>query len=151
MPRNDLATRLNSVPLFADLSRSELQQIGKVTTELRLAPGEVIIRQGDIARDMFVVADGSLEVTRDDAHVAIVDAGGFVGETGLLTGNRRNATVAASSDAVVFHLDGRALDHVLDRAPRIGVKMLRALSRRHASRTDTRDGYDRPTPAGARP
>lgn len=143
MPRNALSTRLRSVPLFADLSRGELQQLGRVTTELQLAPGEVIIRQGDVARDMFVVADGTLEVTRDGAHVALVDAGGFVGETGLLTGDRRNATVTAVSDAVVFHIDGRALDHVLDQAPRIGVKMLRAVSRRHATR-------DHSTPAGSR-
>ena len=131
MPRTQ--NPLRAVPLFADLTRRELHQLAAVTTELRLAPGDVIIRQGDVARDMFVVADGSLDVTRDGHRVAVVEAGSFVGEAGLLTGDRRNATVSAADEATVYHIDGRALDHVLDRAPRIAVKMLRSVALRAAA------------------
>jgi thioredoxin reductase (NADPH) len=54
--------------------------------------GDVLFRPGDEDADLIVVARGSVEVVRTAtadvpaATVAVVDAGGFVGELNLLTG-----------------------------------------------------------------
>ena len=55
-------------------------------------PGDVLFRPGDEDADLIVVDRGSVEVVRTETAdvpaetVAVVDAGGFVGELNLLTG-----------------------------------------------------------------
>ena len=82
------------------------------------------MREGSTAREMVIILDGTVEVTKDDEHVADVSVGGFVGEMGLLTDAPRGATVSAKSDVRILHIDSRQFDHVLNEAPEIAVKML---------------------------
>ncbi|MGA1594950.1 MAG: cyclic nucleotide-binding domain-containing protein, partial [Ilumatobacteraceae bacterium] len=70
------------------------------------------------------------EVRRGDEVVATIGAGGCAGEMALLTRARRDATVIATTDVSVLHLDGRSFDSVLDEAPQIAVKMLPVVAAR---------------------
>jgi cAMP-dependent protein kinase regulator len=124
MSKNEYHDQLKSVPLFADLRRRELDVVGAAATELTIPAGRAIIREGTHAHEMFVVLDGSLEVTRDGEHVADIGAGGFAGEMALLTHAPRHATVTATTETRVLHIDGRSFATVLDEAPQIAVKML---------------------------
>ena len=124
MARNAHHDHLRSVPLFADLGDHELDVVGGATTEIDLKAGHALIREGEIAHEMFVLISGELEVTRGCETVATIDAGGFAGEMALLTRARRDATVTARTDVTVLHLDGRSFGSVLDEAPEIAVKML---------------------------
>ncbi|MEL0284815.1 MAG: cyclic nucleotide-binding domain-containing protein [Ilumatobacter sp.] len=124
MARNAHHDHLRSVPLFADLGDHELDVVGGATTEIDLKAGHTLIREGEIAHEMFVLVSGELEVTRGGETVATIDAGGFAGEMALLTRARRDATVTARTDVTDLHLDGRSFGSVLDEAPEIAVKML---------------------------
>ena len=130
MARNDHRDHLRRVPLFADLGDHELDVVGASTTELDLSAGHTLIREGEIAHEMFVVVSGELEVRRGDEVVATIGAGGFAGEMALLTRARRDATVIATTDVSVLHLDGRSFNSVLDEAPQIAVKMLPVVAAR---------------------
>ena len=130
MARNDHRDHLRSVPLYADLGDHELDVVGAATTELDLKAGHALIREGEIAHEMFVVISGELEVTRGGEAVATIGAGGFAGEMALLTRARRDATVTARTDVTVLHLDGRSFGSVLDEAPQIAVKMLPVVAAR---------------------
>ena len=55
MARNDHRDHLRRVPLFADLGDHELDVVGASTTELDLSAGHTLIREGEIAHEMFVV------------------------------------------------------------------------------------------------
>jgi CRP-like cAMP-binding protein len=121
---------LKAVPLFADLGEHELDVVAKATTELDLKAGYALITEGQSAHEMFVVVSGTLEVTRDGAHVADIGPGGFAGEMALLTHARRDASVTAKSDVKVLHIDGRSFDGVLEEAPQIAVKMLPVVASR---------------------
>jgi thioredoxin reductase (NADPH) len=61
-------------------------------TPQQTRPGDVLFSPGDVDADLIVVGRGSAEVIRTQtadvpaAIVAVVDAGGFVGELNLLTG-----------------------------------------------------------------
>jgi hypothetical protein len=48
----------------------------------------------------------------------------FAGEMALLTHSTHNATVAATVDSRVLHIEGGAFDVLLKRVPAIAVKML---------------------------
>lgn len=115
---------LTQVPLFSDLDSDDLDVVAKATTELDLKAGYTLIREGETAHEMFVVASGTLEVSRGGEHVADIGPGGFAGEMALLTHARRDATVTAKTDVRVLHIDGRSFGGVLEEAPMIAVKML---------------------------
>lgn len=124
MARNSYHDYLQKVPLFAGLDKHDLDVVGAAVTELQISAGEVLMREGSTAREMVIILDGTVEVIKDNEHVADVEAGGFVGEMGLLTDAPRGATVAAKSDVRILHIDSRQFDHVLNEAPEIAVKML---------------------------
>ena len=84
----------------------------------------VLIKEGSSVQELIIVVDGNLEVTRDGQHVANIGPGGFAGELSLLTHSTRNATVAATVDSRVLHIEGGAFEVLLKRVPAIAVKML---------------------------
>ena len=63
MAKNEYREYLKRVPLFRDLDKGELDAVGAVVTDLRFNAGQVLIRQGDSAHEMFIVTEGEIEVT----------------------------------------------------------------------------------------
>lgn len=124
MAKNKYHEHLREVPLFADLDKSEMEMLDRATTELDYKPGRVLMREGEIAHEMFVLVSGSAEVTRGGEHVADIGPGGIVGELAMLTHSHRHGTVTVTSDTTVLHIDGRAFGPLLHEAPQIAVKML---------------------------
>ena len=133
MIKNAYHDHLRKVPLFANLDRQELDALGLLATELSFPPGQVLLRQGDRAYEMFIVLDGTLEVTRDDIYIADIGPGGFAGEMALLTDSPRNATVTTKSDVRLLHVDARSLQNLLQSIPQIAVKMLPIVAGRVAA------------------
>lgn len=133
----DYHEHLRKVPLFHSLSDDELDAVSRVATDLHFPAGTVLMREGDVGREMFVVASGTVEVTRNGEHVATIDAGGFAGELALLTNSERNATATTTSDVELIHIDGRSFDALLAEVPHIAVVMLPIVaSRVHESHED---------------
>ncbi len=127
---------LREVPLFASLDAKELDAVGLTATELDLSAGRVLMREGERAHEMYVLIDGTVDVTKDGAHVADVGAGGFVGEMALLAHSARNSTVTAKTDVVVLHIDGREFGTLLNRVPTIAAKMLPIVAGRVIENSD---------------
>jgi CRP-like cAMP-binding protein len=136
MARHAYHDHLTSVPLFAGLNNDELDAVAAAATQLDYAAGKVLMREGDIAHEMFVVVEGTLDVTRKGEHVADIGPGGFAGEMALLTRAHRNSTVTTKTTASVLHIDGRAFAHVLEAAPLIATKLLPVVAGRMAENSD---------------
>lgn len=69
--------------------------------------GTRVIRQGDPGNRFYLIRDGRLAVIRDPGSQRVAELGpcDFFGETALLTGEPRNASVDALTDVVLFSLD----------------------------------------------
>jgi hypothetical protein len=78
---------LKKVPLFEGLSKKELGRLAQGTEDLELAAGTVLCREGGLAREFFVLVEGSVEVTHGGKHIATLGAGCFV----LTSGEFRRA------------------------------------------------------------
>jgi len=115
---------LASVPVFSNCTKRQLEEIGKVADELVLPVGRVLARQGEVGFEMFILLDGTAEVTRDGEHVATVTAGDVVGELAVLSGHPRNATVTAETELRVLVLTQRGLSQLLDDIPGLAKHML---------------------------
>jgi CRP-like cAMP-binding protein len=123
---------LKGVPLFADLSRTELLQLERLCEDLEVQPGRVLCKEGEIGREFFVLVDGKVQVIRKGRRVATLSGGDFVGEIALVTELPRTATVTAETPVRLFVLTHREFHAVLDQNPKVERKVLRALARRLA-------------------
>ena len=136
MAKNKYNEYLKRVPLFRDLDNRELDAVGAVVTDLRFNAGQVLIRQGDSAHEMFIVTVGELAVTRDGEHIADIGPGSFAGEMAVLARSQRNSTVTPKTDVEVLHIDGRSLQTLFADVPEIAVKMLPIVAGRVIQNSD---------------
>lgn len=111
------ASRLKSIPLFAEVGDEELSQIAPFANEVTVEEGKVLVREGDFSYELMAIEEGSVEVTRGGEHVAEMGAGDFFGEVGLLERTLRNATVTARTPVRLITLTGWDLKRVERAAP----------------------------------
>ncbi len=112
---------LRVCPSFAGLTPSSLSEIADKMQAVVYSPGSVIIRQGDVGREFFLIRKGSVEVTQTDGqqtrHVATLNEGDFFGEVALLEDRPRNATVTARTETLCYTLAKDEFRTVVSRCP----------------------------------
>jgi CRP-like cAMP-binding protein len=96
--------RLKAIPLFSHLSDDEAHRLAAFATETSLADGQILMKQGDYSTELIAIEEGSADVLRDGEKIASLGAGDLIGEMGLLTRDKRNADVIATSPMRVIKL-----------------------------------------------
>ena len=59
------ADALGRIPLLAGLKRNELVQLGRHAEDLDVSAGTHLYREGDTAREFFIVVEGEVEICKD--------------------------------------------------------------------------------------
>ena len=119
---------LKTVPMFAGCSKRELQAIQKAGDEVTMTEGTLIVDQGQMGREAFVVIDGEVTVRRGGRKVVSLGAGAVVGELSLLDHGPRTASVVCDTDCTLFVLDQRHFQKVIENNPSIAMKLLGTLA-----------------------
>jgi CRP/FNR family cyclic AMP-dependent transcriptional regulator len=129
--------RLMHLPLFGELDHHDLSQIASRVDEVEIPQGALLIEQGTVPYDVFVLVEGTVEVTRDGESVATLGAGDVVGEIALLNPQRRTASVRATSPvrAVVLRTDD--LEILADDMPEV-MRQLRGIAERRLRELEDR-------------
>ena len=100
-PDYNIGNFLKQVPLVSMLTAEECAIMGGCMRLHRYAPGDIIIRQGDVGRGFYIMKVGLAQVTRydDDARNArVIDhiySGEYFGEAALISNSPRGANVIA--------------------------------------------------------
>ena len=110
---------LDALDLFAVASRGTLAQLARQLEEQHVDAGEVVVREGDPADALYVVAEGEVEVrargeSDQERLLRTLGPRSYVGEIGLLRGGVRTATVRATEPTVLWRLSGRDFVAVLE-------------------------------------
>ncbi len=121
---------LKEVPLFAGLSKKELEFIAKGSDELTVAAGTVIVDQGQTGREAFLILSGSVTVKRNGRKVATLGNGSLVGELSLLDHGPRTATVTCDTECTFLVVDQRHFIGVVLASPSLTRKVLATLASR---------------------
>ena len=97
--------RLRDVPMFRHLSQSELERVSGWLQAYSVPAGDLLVREGASAQEFFLIEDGEAAVLQDGERIAVLGAGDFFGENGLVETNRRTATIIAATpmDVIVMY------------------------------------------------
>lgn len=106
------------VPLFEALTASEIGEITRCLQARTVPAGAVIVRQGDPADSMFLIAAGEVAVDLPTGPVYLRD-GQFFGEMALLRETERTRTVRAEQNTKLLVLHKGDLTTLMDRNPLI--------------------------------
>ena len=129
--------RLAAVPIFSELSKSDLRSISRLMTATTVKEGKNLTRQGQIGREFVVILEGKADVMIDFRKVATLRAGDFFGELSLLSGEPRNATVVAKTDIMAQVLTRQEFLALLDEKPVVAKKLLVGVVKRYQNLQDS--------------
>lgn len=123
--------RLKKVPLFASLSKRQLEELGGLSDEVEVAAGTNLAKEGRLAYEFFVIEDGTVEVLHENgAHIADLGAGDFFGEIGLLEHAPRTATVVAKTPVKLIVIASREFATMLADMPEVAQTIKRVAEER---------------------
>ena len=129
-PQDVKVSALARTPLFSGLSKKELTQLARMSDDMEIEAGHVLCREGEVGREIFVIVDGEVEVTRKGKQVKRSGGDEFFGEIALLEDIPRTATVKAKSPLRMFVLTSRDFRRLVDSSPSVERKVMRSLARR---------------------
>jgi CRP/FNR family transcriptional regulator, cyclic AMP receptor protein len=125
------AEELRSIPLFASLDDAALRELAVWLDEVKVSEGKHLVDEGDYAYDLFVIVEGTAEVTREGEPLAELGPGDFFGEMGILSEEgRRNATVVAKTPMKLLTLATYDVDRMKKKAPEMLDKLKAAIEER---------------------
>jgi CRP/FNR family cyclic AMP-dependent transcriptional regulator len=127
-----IAESLRKVQLFAGLSDKSIATIASQANPHRFVAGEVVFEEDDSGRfgRLYVVLDGTAEVSIGGRTVATYGPGDYFGEMSVLDGKPRSATVTALSDLNTVGLSSWNMRAILNEHPEIGIELIAALVER---------------------
>jgi len=120
---------LRRVPLFADLSKREAQQIARLFKERRFAEGETVVREGSGGAAFFFIDSGEATVSVAGKPRTPLKPGDYFGEIALIDEGARTATITALSELVCYGLTYWDFRPLVQKNGAIGWKLLQSLAK----------------------
>jgi|TARA_Y100001001_G_scaffold47005_1_gene42482 CRP-like cAMP-binding protein len=126
---------LRNVPIFTDLTDSDLTKIASKMVPRVYKKGQMILLEESMGETFFIITQGAVKVTRLSADgreviLAILGESDFFGEMSLLDGEGRSANIVANEDAKVLTLSRNDFLDCLESYPKIAIALLEELATR---------------------
>lgn len=130
--------------IFQDLQEDELSRFFAGTREVKFPKGETIIREGDLGETMYILKEGTVEVSKTitlkwgtgdyqekEKILTKLSAGdrAILGEVALFENNVRTATVTALTDCVAWEISRTDFHKLAEEDPRLGYKIIKNIVR----------------------
>jgi voltage-gated potassium channel len=123
---------LSRVPLFAHLSAAEIAEIMRYLRAQTIPANALVMRRGDIATCMYLIASGEVEIDAAGGPVRLGE-GDYFGELALLRKSRRSADVRSVKPTKLLALDGADMMALMERDPVIQAHIMAQAQARSAA------------------
>lgn len=132
-----IADVVRNVSLFKGLGDQEVERIRAVCRKRCYDAGEVVFRENDPSKDLYIVLAGRVAIASGDVcqqELAEFKAGEVFGEIALIDGERRSASAVCKEPCTLLAISYGDFHHLMNQQAEIGKKVIhnlaRALSRR---------------------
>lgn len=115
--RAEYVDDLRHIALFARMSNADLEEVAELGEPVDAEVGAVLMDQGDVGVECFLVLEGEAGVMVAEEHVATIGPGSVVGEMALIGHRPRNAAVVAQSPMRLLAFNIVAFKRLLDDMP----------------------------------
>ncbi|MBL9038264.1 MAG: cyclic nucleotide-binding domain-containing protein [Archangium sp.] len=106
-----------AIPLFSKLAEGDLAAVAAQASEVSYDAGHLIVEEGAVGQTFYAIRHGWAEVTRNEngslRTLARLGPGDCFGETALLQGGARNASVRALSQLDLVELPSAAFKRIV--------------------------------------
>jgi CRP/FNR family transcriptional regulator, cyclic AMP receptor protein len=131
----DIVQLLESIDLFAGISRPDLSFLARDVAIHRYGAGEVIFNYGEIGSVLYIVVSGSVNIYipgEASRRISLKDIarGEYFGELALFDNQPRSASALATSDVEVLELTQSTMLYYVEHHPHTAIALLRTLSSR---------------------
>ncbi len=92
--------------------------------------GDVIFARGESAENMYVVAEGEVEITFDGDRTEILGREAIFGEMALIDKLPRSGTARAHTDCRVVAIPERRFIYLVHQTPYFALEVMRVLAKR---------------------
>ncbi len=122
------------VPLFENLSSSDIKQVAAIAEEASFSDGDVIVQQGAVGEVMFIIVSGEVRVIstkeRKEVELGRHTVGEYVGEMALISKEPRMATLTAVGNVRTLCLDQKSFESLLHDRPDVSLAVIQVLCER---------------------
>jgi CRP-like cAMP-binding protein len=131
----DLIALFERTGMFDGASRPALEGLAASAVRKEVTAGSVVLREGDPADDLFVIASGTVAVSAKGVPIGRLGTADHFGEIGVLEHLPRTATVTAITDCQLCRIGGEDFLRAVSEAPRMSGRLVSTVASRLA-RTD---------------
>ncbi len=121
---------LRGVAFFEGFSDEELQRVADLADDVDAEQGAVLMEQGRVGQECFVILEGRAGVFVGEDHIATLESGAMVGETALVGHKPRNASVVAETPMKLIGFDTDAFKELLETMPIVHDRVMELLRSR---------------------
>ncbi len=111
---------LENIPLLANFNETERRQMADIINLKHFAPGELVVRQGEDSRNLWVMVEGKCEIVKRLEHgphkslvLAVVEPYSHFGEMSFFSPASHSASVRAQTAVTVLRIDHRDYDDLI--------------------------------------
>lgn len=120
---------------FLEGARSDVvERLAEAAIEKKYQPGQIILKEGELGREVVLILDGAVEVVKgegqDEVVLASREAGEVFGEMGFLENRPRIATVRATAPTRLLELSESVMRSILAEQPDLLFRTTQVLSAR---------------------
>lgn len=120
----------NRISALDGFDEAEAARCLDKSTIIECQAGDRVLKKGGVARNLFVVLDGTLEVRNGDTVEAVLSPGDVFGEMAFLLERPRSRDVFAATDDVrILSLSEAQLRKMIEQDPAIAAQLLLNISK----------------------
>lgn len=134
-PKTSSVDVLRRVPIFSDLSETELQFLAERAIPRNYAKGELVFSEGDPCAGLFIIEAGHLRIFKSSPSgreqvLTVEGPGSSVAELPVFDGGTYPASTAAADDARVYFISRQDFHSLCLVHPQVPLKVLKVVGAR---------------------
>jgi len=121
---------IRKLAIFRDLSHDCLRTVATSLKQEFYSPGQYIVKSGAEGEEMFIIAHGEVEVSREEQFLVSLKNGQVFGEIALVEKTTRNADVVSQTYSDLYVLTREDYFTITERFPELKERMLSIYQKR---------------------